>query len=266
MADVMEERVRSIGLTAGICFVGGALLLALSIVLYPSLPPANETNKILEVLVRQDAGSWMWLHAFMATGFVLATIGFTALAFLLHLRGSSGAASIASSSALVGAALWTAFLTAEFFVHPFITNLMSVEPGLATMLFNTYWFWKMGALWFAGLLLFTAVIAAGSGANARNILPPWLGLGGPVFAALGILVYLFDFLGATATGGAINPMRSAFTRYGVGLPLQIWMLGAGAVLLRDYRDRATVLPPQARTPVPRREREAPPVPLPPPIP
>lgn len=270
MADVMEERVRSIGLTAGICFVASAVLLALSIVLYPALPPANETSRVLETLVKQDNGSWMWLHAFMAAGFLLASIAFTALSFLLHLRGSSGPAAIATACALVGGALWAAFLSAEFFVHPFIANLMPVDPGLATMLFNTYWFWKMGALWLAGMLLFFAVIAAGSAANSRGILPVWLGLGGPLFAAIGVLVYLFDFLGATATGGAINPMRSAFARYGVGLPLQIWMLGAGAIMLRDWRERVTVLPPQARTPVPRREREREsthePPPLPPPIP
>lgn len=266
MADVMEERVRSIGLTAGICFVASALLLAISIVLYPSLPPANETSRILEVLVKEDNGSWMLLHAFMAAGFILATVAFTAFAFLLHLRGSSGAASIASSCALVGGALWATFLAAELFLHPFIANLMPVDPGLGTMLFNTYWFWKMGALWLAGMLLFASVIAAGWAANARGILPVWLGLGGPLFAAIGLIVYLFDFLGATATGGAINPMRSAFARYGVGLPLQVWMIGAGAVLLRDWRERAATLPPQVRTAVPKRESAPAPPPLPPPIP
>ena len=116
------------------------------------------------------------------------------------------------------------------------------------------------------MMLFVAAIAAGSAANGRGILPVWLGLGGPIFAAIGLLVHLFDFLGATATGGAINPMRSAFARYGVGLPLQIWMLGTGAVLLRDWRERATVLPPQTRTAVPKRESASAPPPLPPPIP
>ncbi|MGE5175515.1 MAG: hypothetical protein ACM3JJ_03995 [Hyphomicrobiales bacterium] len=266
MADVMEERVRSIGLTAGICFVASAVVLAISIVLFPSLPPANETNRVLDVLVKQDNGAWMTLHAWMACGFLLATVAFTALSFLLHLRGSSGPASIASVSALVGGALWAAFLSLEFFVHPFLANLMPVDPGLGTMLFNVVWFWKMGALWLAGLLFFVAVVAAGWAANVRGILPAWLGLGGTVFGAIGILVYLFEFMGASATGGAINPMRGAFARYGVGLPLQAWMLGAGLVLIGDWRSRARTLPPQVRTAVPKREAAPEPPPLPPPIP
>lgn len=267
MADVMEDRVRSIGLTAGICFVASAIVLAISIVRFPALPPANETSHVLEILVKHEAGSWMMLHAWMACGFLLATIAFTAFSFLLHLRGSSGPASIASGCALIGGALWIAFLSAELFVHPFIANLLPVDPGLATMLFNMLWFWKMGALWMAGMLFFVAVIAAGVAANARGILPVWLGLGGPLFAAIGVLVYLFELLAASATGGAINPMRGAFARYGVGLPLQAWMLGAGLVLLGDWRSRAATLPPQVRTAVPKREPQAPePPPLPPPIP
>jgi hypothetical protein len=253
MADVLEERVRSLSLSAGVAFAAAAVLLALSIVLYPSLPSANETNRVLEVLVKEGTGSWMWLHAFMVLGFVLVTIGFAALAFLLHLRGSSGPASVISSCALLSGALWTGFLSVEFFVHPFIKNLMGVEPGLATMLFNTYWFWKMGALWVAGLLTFVAVIASGTTATARGILPLWLGWGGAVFATLGLLIYVFEFYIATATGAAINPMRGGFARYGVGLPLQLWVLGTGAIFLRDYRERVSTLPPQTRSRVPRRE-------------
>jgi hypothetical protein len=253
MADVMEERMRSAGLTAGIAFALGALFIALSLVVFPELPPANETSRVLEVLVKQADGGWMWLHAVMAAGFVLATIGFVAFGFLLHFRGSSGPASIGMVTALIAGSLWVAFLSVELFVHPFIRNLMGVDPGLATMLFNTYWFWKMGALWFAGCLLFIAVIVEGTAASARGILPVWLGLGGAVFALIGIILYAFEFLNATTIGAAVNPMRGAIGRWGVGLPLQIWMLAVGATLLRDHRERVTALPPQMRTPVPRRE-------------
>ena len=253
MADVMEERIRSIQFSSGIAFVLGALLLALTITLYPTLPPANETNKVLEVLVKEDTSSWMWLHAMMVAGFALVTVAFTAFSFQLHLRGSSGPASVVSSCALVAGALWMTFLSAEFFVFPFVKNYMSIEPGLATMLFNVFWYWKMGALWTAGLLTFFAVITAGTTATARGILPVWLGWGGAVFATLGVLIYLFEFATATATGSAINPMRGGFARYGVGLTLQLWLLATGATFLSEWRNRVTTLPPQMRTPVPRRE-------------
>ena len=253
MADLMEERVRSAGLTAGLAFAAGALCLALSIVFFPPLPPANETNRVLEVLVKQDNGGWMWLHAFMTLGFLLATVGFVAFGFQLHFRGSSGPASIAMVAALAGGTIWAVFLSAELFVHPFVKNLMGVEPGLATMLFNTYWFWKMGAIWVAGLLFFAAVIAAGLAATARGLLPVHIGWSGPVFATIGIVLYLIEFMNATTTGAAINPMRSAIGRWGVGLPLQAWLLAVGATLIRDYLARVTVLPPNVRTPVPKRE-------------
>ena len=269
MPDIMEERVRSIQLGAGSAFALGALVLSLSLVVYPALPPANQTNLILERLAKEDVSSWMGLHAFMVFGFLLATVGFTAFAFLLHLRGSSGPASIVSLSAVVGASIWCVFLSAEFFVAPFIRNLYPIDPGLATMLFTTVWFWKMGALTVGGLLLFVSVIFAGSAATSRRILPVWLGWGGTFFGVIGVLVYLFEFWSSTSTGAAINPMRSAAVRYGVGLPLQVWMIAVGATLLREYRDRVTAVPPQARTPVPRREpapRAPEPPPLPPPIP
>lgn len=253
MADVMEERVRSAGLTAGITFALGALCIAISIALFPELPPANETSRILEVLVRVGTGGWMWLHAALAAGFVLATIGFVALGFQLHFRGSTGPASAGMVCALVAGTLWVAFLSAEFFVHPFIVNLMGVDPGLATMLFNTYWFWKMGALWVAGILMFVAVIAEGLAASGRGLMPAWLGFGGAVFATFGIILYAFEFLNATTIGAAVNPMRGMIGRFGVGLPLQVWMMAVGATLLRDHREHASVLPPQVRTPVPKRE-------------
>lgn len=253
MADVMEERIRSAGLTAGIAFALGAVCIAISIVLFPELPPANETNRILEVLARQDTGGWMWLHAALVAGFTLATIGFVALGFMLHFRGSTGPASAGMACAVIAGSIWATFLSAEFFVHPFIKNLVGVDPGLGTMLFNTYWFWKMGALWLAGLLTFVAVISEGMAAASRGVMPAWLGFGGAVFAVFGIILYGFEFLNATTIGAAVNPMRGPIGRWGVGLPLQIWMVAVGASLLRDYRERATALPPQVRTPVPRRE-------------
>jgi len=253
MADVMDERIRSAGLTAGIAFALGALCIGISILLFPQLPPANETNKILEVLVKQESGGWMWLHAVMAAGFVLATIGFVAFGFLLHFRGSSGPASIGMVSALISGSLWVAFLSGEFFVHPFIKNLIGVDPGLATMLFNTYWFWKMGALWVAGMLMFVAVAAVGMAGNIRGVLPAWLGFGGAVFAVIGVIMYLFEFLNATTIGAAVNPMRTPFARFAVGLPLQLWMIAVGATLLREHRERVVSLPPQVRTPVPKRQ-------------
>jgi len=253
MADVMEERIRSAGLTAGISFALGALLIAVCIMLFPELPPANETNRILEVLVRQDNAGWMWLHAVLTAGFVLATIGFVSLGFMLHFRGATGPASAGMACAVIAGSLWAAFLSAEFFVHGFIRNLIGIDPGLATMLFNTYWFWKMGALWTAGMLLFAAVMTLGLAASARGVLPAWLGFGGALFATFGVILYAFEFLNATTIGAAINPMRGPIGRWGVGVPLQLWMVAVGASLLRDHRERATVLPPQVRTPVPKRD-------------
>ena len=287
MADVMEERVHSIHLGAGVTFVAGALLILISLALFPSLPAAKDSGAVLDAISKEAAGSWMGLHALMAVGFLLAAVGFAAFAFLLHLRGSSGPASAITVCALVGGSLWAAFLSMEFFAVPFVKNLYPVDPGLATMLFNLAWFWKMGALALGAVLMFTAVILAGITATARGILPVWLGWGGAFFGIVGVLVYVFQFWEASSLGSAINPMREPWIRFGVGLPLQLWMMAVGAMLLRTYRERVPALPPQAPTPVPRRDpsRQAPgmpparvtpggaapptpsePPPLPPPIP
>jgi len=253
MADLMDERVRSIQLWAGLAFTAGAVILSLSLALFPNLAPANQTNLILETLVKQNVDAWMGLHAAMVIGFLLATVGFTAFAFLLHLRGSSGPASLVSVCALVGGALWATFLSIEFFVTPFVRNAYTIDPGLTTMVFRAIWFWKMGALALGAVLLFVAVIGAGVAGASRGVLPAWLGYAGALFGGIGVLVYVCDFWGSTVTGAAINPMRSMAVRFGIGLPLQVWMVAVGATLLREFRERATALPPQSRTPVPRRE-------------
>ena len=77
----------------------------------------------------------MWLHAALAAGFVLATIGFVSLGFMLHFK-ADGPASAGMACAVIAGSLWAAFLSAEFFVHGFIRNLIGIDPGLATMLFN----------------------------------------------------------------------------------------------------------------------------------
>ena len=253
MADVMEERVRSILSYAGVGFTLGAVVLSLSLAVFPSLPPANQANLVIETVAKEGLAGWMGLHAAMVLGFLAAAIGFTAFAFLLHLRGSSGPASIVTVCALVGTSIYVSFLSMEFFLPAFVRNLYPIDPGLATMLFSTVWYWKMGALAVGSLLLFAAVVAAGLSGASRDVIPIWLGWGGAVFGAIGILVYLFDFWSSTVTGAAINPMRMTAVRYGVGLPLQVWMLAVGATLLRERSEHARVVPPQARTPVPRRD-------------
>ncbi|HET9251893.1 MAG TPA: hypothetical protein VFP58_07240 [Candidatus Eisenbacteria bacterium] len=253
MADVMEDRVASIQLGGGVSFVAGALLILVSLGLFPSLPPANQTGQVLEAISREPAGSWMGLHAIMALGFVLASIGFAAFAFLLHLRGSSGPASAITVCALIGGSLWAVFLSMEFFAGPFLKNLYPVDPGLATMLFTLAWFWKMGALALGAVLIFAAVVTAGIAGTARGIVPLWLGYGGAFFGIIGILVYVFEFWSSTPTGSAINPMRNGAIRFGIGLPLQLWMIAMGAILLRERKERVPALPPQAPTPVPKRD-------------
>src|SRR6185503_14240612 len=163
-----------------------------------------------------------------------------------------------SVCALVGASIYVSFLSMEFFLPAFIRNLYSMDPGLATMLFSAVWYWKMGALAIGSVLLFAAVIAAGLGGASRDVIPAWLGWAGAVVGSIGILVYLFDFWSSTVTGAAINPMRMTAVRFGVGLPLQVWMLAVGATLLRERREQVRVIPPQARTPVPRRDPARPP--------
>jgi hypothetical protein len=238
MVDVMDERIRAIQITAGVGFTLGGILVALSLLLYPSLPPANETNKIVEVLAKQDAAGWLLLHAVLVIGFILVAVGFTAYGFLLHLKGSSGAAAITTTCGLLGASLWIAFLSAEFFVHGFAMNLSSVDPGLGTMLFSLYWFWKLGAIAVAAVLLFAAVASAGLAGLSRGLQPVWLGGGGALFAVIGIVIYALDFLASSATAAPINPMRNGIVRFGIGLPLQLWLLGVGGMMLMEWWKKA----------------------------
>ena len=261
MADVMDERIRSIERTSGFGFVVGSILLALAVVLHPVFPEVNRTNLVLQAITKSRGESWMQLHALMAAGFVIVTVAFSAFAFLLHLRGSSGSASIVATCALLGGGIWVTFLTAELYAYRFFANLYGVDPGGSTMLFSALWFWKLGALIVAGALFFVAVVFAGVTGVRREILPVWLGWGGALFALMGILIYAMEFWGSTATGAATQPMQWPAVRYGIALPLQLWMLGVGLIFLRRFYSRpmpmraATVRP--AGEHLPRRTAEAP---------
>ncbi len=79
MADVMEERIRSIQRSAGFCFVLGSILLSITLFVYPTFPEVNRTNLVLEQITKSRGESWMQLHAFMVVGFFLVTVGFSAL-------------------------------------------------------------------------------------------------------------------------------------------------------------------------------------------
>ncbi len=237
MTDVMEERISSIERTAGFSFVIAAAVLGTTILLQPAFPDVNKTGAVLQAIASARGESWMQIHAIMAAGFVVAAIAFCALAFLLHLKGSSGSAAIVSTCALLGAGVWVTFLTAELYAYRFFANLYGVDAGGATMLFGTVWFWKLGALYAGALLFFGAVIFGGIAAVKRDLLPVWLGWGGVLVAIVGALVYVMDFWSTTATGAASQPMQWPAMRYGVGLPLQFWMLGVGVVLLREYFSR-----------------------------
>ena len=48
MADVMEERIRSIQRCAGYSFVVAAVLISASLLLYPVFPEVNRTNLVLQ--------------------------------------------------------------------------------------------------------------------------------------------------------------------------------------------------------------------------
>jgi hypothetical protein len=234
MADVMEERIRSVERTAGFSFVIAAVVLSTTMLVHPSFPDVNNTGKVLQAITGANGEAWMQIHAIMAAGFAIAAIGFCALAFLLHFKGSSGSASIVTTCALLGAGVWVTFLSAELYAYRFFANLYGVDAGGATMLFSTVWFWKLGALYAGALFFFGAVIFSGIGAVKRDVMPIWLGWSGALVAIVGALVYIMDFWGSTATGAASQPMQWPAMRYGVGLPLQLWMLGAGVVLLQKY--------------------------------
>ena len=237
MADVMEERIHSIERTAGFAFVIAAVILGTTILVQPTFQDVNNTGQVLQAITAAKGEAWMQVHALMAVGFAVAAIAFCALAFLLHLKGSSGSASIVSSCALLGGGIWVTFLAAELYTYRFFVNLYGVDAGGATMLFATVWFWKLGALYAGALLFFAAVFTAGVAAAKRDLVPIWLGWGGALIALVGALVYVMDFWSTTATGAASQPMQWPGMRYGVGLPLQLWMLGVGAVMLREYFTR-----------------------------
>jgi len=237
MADVMEERIHSIQRTAGFAFVISAVILATTMLVHPSFPDVNNTGNVLPSITASKGDEWMQIHAIMAAGFVIAAIAFCAFGFLLHFRGSSGSASIVMTCALLGAGVWVTFLTAELYAYRFFANWYGVDAGGATMLFSTVWFWKLGALYAGALLFFGAVIFAGVAGVKRDILPVWLGGGGALIAIVGAVVYVMDFWSSTATGRASQPMQWPAMRYGVGLPLQLWMLGVGVMLLMEYFSR-----------------------------
>ena len=237
MADVMEERVHSIERTAGFAFVIAAVVLGTTMLLQPVFPDVNKTGLVLQTITSARGEAWMQVHAVMAAGFAVAAIAFCALAFLLHIKGSSGSAAIVSTCALLGGGIWVTFLCAELYAARFFANLYSVDPGGATMLFSIIWFWKLGALCAGALLLFGAVFFAGVAAVKRDLVPMWLGWGGALVALIGALVYVMDFWSMTATGAASQPMQWPAMRYGVGLPLQFWMLGVGVIFMRAYFTR-----------------------------
>jgi len=237
MADVMEERIHSIQRTAGFAFVIAAVILGTTMLVHPVFPDVNNTGSVLQTITAAKGEAWMQVHAIMAAGFAIAAIAFCALAFLLHLRGSSGSASIVSTCALLGAGVWVTFLSAELYAYRFFANWFGVDAGGATMLFSTVWFWKLGALYAGALFFFGAVIFGGIAGVKRDVMPIWMGWGGALIAIVGALVYVMDFWGSTATGRASQPMQWPAMRYGVGLPLQLWMLGVGVVLLMEYFSR-----------------------------
>ena len=237
MADVMEERTHSLERTGGFAFVIAGAVLATTMLLHPVFPDVNKTGLVLQAITGANGEAWMQVHAVMAAGFVVAAIAFCSLAFLLHLKGSSGSAAMISTCALLGGGIWVTFLCAELYAARFFANLYSVDPGGATMLFSTVWFWKLGGLLAGALLLFAAVFVSGVAGVKRDLIPIWLGWGGALVALIGALVYVMDFWSMTATGTASQPMQWPAMRYGVGLPLQLWMVGVGVVFMRAYFTR-----------------------------
>ncbi|HXF58545.1 MAG TPA: hypothetical protein VN539_01865, partial [Candidatus Saccharimonadales bacterium] len=197
MADVMEERIHSIQRTAGFAFVISAVILGTTMMVHPIFPDVNNTGNVLQTITAAKGEAWMQVHAIMAAGFAIAAIAFCALAFLLHLRGSSGSASIVSTCALLGAGVWVTFLSAELYAYRFFANWFGVDAGGATMLFSTVWFWKLGALYAGALFFFGAVIFAGIAGVKRDVMPIWMGWGGALIGIVGALVYVMDFWGST---------------------------------------------------------------------
>src|SRR5258705_12153103 len=113
MADVMQERIHSIERTSGFAFVIAAVILGTTMLVHPVFQDVNNTGNVLQTITAAKGEAWMQVHAIMAAGFAIAAIAFCAFAFLLHLKGSSGSASIVSTCALLGAGVWVTFLSSE---------------------------------------------------------------------------------------------------------------------------------------------------------
>src|SRR3989442_10886653 len=172
MADVMEDRIHSIERSAGFAFVIASVMLGSTMLLHPVFPDVNRTSLVLQRITSARGDAWMQIHAIMAAGFAIAAMAFCALAFLLHMKGSSGSASIVSTCALLGGGIWVTFLCAELYAYRFFANLYGVDPGGATMLFSTIWFWKVGALVAGGVGVFLAGPLFRRAGGGRGDLPP----------------------------------------------------------------------------------------------
>src|SRR5437667_7813577 len=86
MADVMEERIRSIERTAGFAFVIASVLLGTTMLAHPLFPDVNKTNQVLQTITSSKGEAWMQVHALMAAGFAIAAVAFCGVVFLLHLK------------------------------------------------------------------------------------------------------------------------------------------------------------------------------------
>src|SRR5256886_7180222 len=119
MGDVKAQWLRPTEPPAGFGFVIASERLGATLLAHPEFPDVNKTNQVLQTITSQKGEAWMQVHALMAAGFAIAAVAFCALAFLLHIKGSSGTASIVTTCALVGGGLWVTFLSAEMYATRF---------------------------------------------------------------------------------------------------------------------------------------------------